>query len=129
VPASMIANPGSRKIEVKSGDGSVFSNTLSLSVTAPPVPNYVFVGVMVKKGNVGDTAWLQEKSTKEIVSAQRGDVIGGRFRVTSISNREMLVVDTSLKIKHPLKLSTEGDKGSYPIGRPTPKVQSEDDEP
>ena len=87
------------------------------------------VGVIVKKRNVGDTALLQEKSTKEIVSTQRGDVIGGRFRVTSISNREMLVVDTSLKIKHTLKLTNEGDKGSYPVGRPTPKVQSEDDEP
>jgi len=129
VPASVIANPGSRKIEVKSGDGSIFSNTLSLSVTAPPVPNYIFVGIIGKPRHIGDTALLQEKSTKEIVSAQRGDVIGGRFRVTSISDREMLVVDTSLKIKHPLKLTNEGDKGGYPLGRPTPKVQSEDDEP
>jgi hypothetical protein len=129
VPANMIANAGARRIEVKSGDGSLFSNPLTLSVTAPPVPNYIFVGLIVKQGNVGDTAYLQEKSTKEIVSAQRGDVIGGRFRVTSISNREMLVVDTSLKIKHPLKLTSEGDKGGYPLGRPTPKVQTEDDEP
>jgi hypothetical protein len=129
VPANMIANAGARRIEVKSGDGSLFSNPLTLSVTAPPVPNYIFIGIIGKKRNIGDTALLQEKSTKEIVSAQRGDVIGGRFRVTSISDRELLVVDTMLKIKHPLKLTSEGDKGGYPLGRPTPKVQSEDDEP
>jgi hypothetical protein len=130
VPASMIANAGSRRIEVKSADGLLFSNQLQLSVTAPPVPNYNFVGIIMKKSNIGDTALLQEKSTKEIISAQRGDVIGGRFRVTSISNRELLVVDTSLKIKQKLTFTNEGDKGSgYPLGRPTPKVQSEDDEP
>jgi hypothetical protein len=129
VPASMIANAGSRRIEVKSGDGVLFSNPVVLNVTAPPVPNYSFVGIIVKKSNIGDTALLQEKSSKEIVGAQRGDVIGGRFRVTSISNREMLVVDTSLKIKHTLKLTDQTDKGGYPLGRPTPKVQSEDDEP
>jgi hypothetical protein len=82
VPASMIANAGPRKIEVKSGDGLLFSNFITLNVTAPPVPNYNFVGIIGKPRHIGDTALLQEKSTKEIVSAQRGDVIGGRFRVT-----------------------------------------------
>jgi hypothetical protein len=60
---------------------------------------------------------------------QRGDVVSGRFRVTSIADREVVLVDTNLKIKHLLTLTGEGDKGSFPQGRPTPKVAAEDDEP
>lgn len=129
VPASVIANPGQHQIVVRSSDGTLTSNPLTLTVAAAPTPNYTFIGIIGKKRNIGDTAYLQDKSTKEILSIQRGDVIGGRFRVTSISDHELLVVDTNLKIKHTLQLTNEGDKGSYPMGRPTPKVQSEDDEP
>jgi len=64
-----------------------------------------------------------------MLSVLRGDVIGGRFRVTSISEKELVVVDTSLKIKHILPMS-EGDKTpGGPLSRPTPRVDSEDDEP
>lgn len=129
VPAAVIANPGQRQIVVRSSDNTIFSNPVSLSVAAPPTPNYTYVGIIGKRQNIGDTALLQDKSSKEILSIQRGDVLSGRFRVTSISDHELVVVDTTLKIKHTLQLTGEGDKGPYPIGRPTPKVQSEDDEP
>lgn len=129
VPAAVIANPGQRQIVVKTGDNLLYSNSLSLSVAAPPTPNYTYVGIITKPQHIGDAALLVDKSNKEIVSVQRGDLLGGRFRVTSISDRELAVVDTTLKIKHTLQLTSEGDKGPYPIGRPTPKVQSEDDEP
>ena len=129
VPAATIANPGQRQIVVRSSDNKLYSLPLTLSVAAAPTPNYTYIGIIGKKHNLGDTALLQDKSTKEILSIQRGDILGGRFRVTSISDHELLVVDTSLKIKHTLQLTNEGDKGSSPLGRPTPKVQSEDDEP
>jgi hypothetical protein len=129
VPAAMIANPGQRQIIVKGSDPKFFSNQLSLSVAAPPTPNYTYVGIIGKPRHIGDTALLQDKSSKEILSIQRGDVLGGRFRVTSISDHELVVVDTNLKIKHTLTLTSEGDKGTSPFGRPTPKVQAEDDEP
>jgi hypothetical protein len=129
VPAAMIANPGQRLVVVKSSDAKLFSNQTSLSVAAPPTPNYTYVGIIGKPRHIGDTALLQDKSSKEILSIQRGDVLGGRFRVTSISDHELVVVDTNLKIKHTLTLTSEGDKGTSPFGRPTPKVQAEDDEP
>ncbi|HXM36332.1 MAG TPA: hypothetical protein VN920_14155 [Pyrinomonadaceae bacterium] len=129
VPAAMIANPGQRQIVVSSSDGKLYSNQLSLSVAAPPTPNYTFVGIIGKPRHIGDTALLQDKASKEILSIQRGDILAGRFRVTSISDRELVVVDTNLKIKHTLQLTNDSDKGPYPPGRPTPKVQSEDDEP
>lgn len=128
VPASLIANPGQRSVMVKTDDGKL-SNSATLAVNAPPTPNYTYIGIIAKQRNIGDTALLQEKSSKEVVSHQRGDVIGGRFRVSSISERELVVVDTILKIKHTLPMTIEGDRSSFPSGRPTPRVQSEDDEP
>jgi hypothetical protein len=128
VPAALIASPGQRQIVVRTNDNLLYSNSLSLTVAAPPTPNYTYVGIITKPHSVGDTALLVDKSSKEIVSIQRGDLLGGRFRVTSISARELVVVDTSLKIKHTLQLSSD-EKGTFPIGRPTPKVQAEDDEP
>lgn len=129
VPAAVIANPGQRTILVKSSDGQLFSNPAVLTVNAPPTPNYNYIGLIGKRVNIGDTAYLQDKSSKEIISVQRGDPLSGRFKVISISDHEVVVVDTNLKIKHKLQLTNEGDKGPYPQGRPTPRVQSEDDEP
>jgi hypothetical protein len=49
--------------------------------------------------------------------------------VTSISDKELVMMDTTLKIKHTLAM-TEGDKSfGNPLTRPTPRVESEDDEP
>lgn len=128
VSASFIAAPGARQIVVRTPDNRLFSNQLPINVAAPPVPNYTYIGIISPVDRVTDTALLQDRSNRTIVSAYRGDVIGGRFRVTSISEKELVVVDTSLKIKHVLPM-TEGDKGSGPLSRPTPRVDSEDDEP
>ena len=128
VSASVIAAPGARQIVVRTPDNRLYSNQLAINVTAPPVPNYTYIGIISPQDRVTDTALLQDRSNKTIVSAYRGDVIGGRFRVTSISEKELVVVDTSLKIKHVLPMS-EGDKSSGPLSRPTPRVDSEDDEP
>jgi hypothetical protein len=128
VPAATIANAGQRQIIVKTGDGKLYSNIATLSVTAPPTPNYTYVGIIGTKRHIGDTAILQDKANKELLNVQRGDVLSGRFRVTSISLRELVLVDTSLMIKHTLPLTNEGEKGAFPQGRPTPKV-ADDDEP
>lgn len=130
VPAATIANPGQRLVVVKSSsDSTLFSNSANLNVTAPPTPNYTYIGLIGKTKHFNDTAMLLDKSSKEVISVQRGDPLGGRFRVTSISDRELVVFDTNLKIKHTLALTNEGEKSVFPQGRPTPKVASEDDEP
>jgi hypothetical protein len=77
---------------------------------------------------VYDVALVQERNNKNIINAVRGDVLGGRFRVTSISEKELVLTDTTLKIKHTIAMS-EPDKGSGPLSRPTPRVDAEDDEP
>lgn len=127
VPAAVIANPGTRQVMLRSTDGNLYSNSATLSVAAPPTPNYTYVGIIGTRHYV-DTAILQDKGSKETLNVQRGDLLGGRFRVTSISEKELVLVDTNLKIKHSLALSTQGDRGN-PSQRPTPRVDSEDDEP
>jgi hypothetical protein len=118
VSGSLISFEGPRTIGVRSADGQLFSNTATLNVQAPPVPNYAFVGLLAKR-SYNDTALLKDKSNRELLSVTRGDLIGGRFRVTSISEREVSVVDTSLKIKHSLPLTTDGASASSP-GAPNP---------
>lgn len=127
VPGNLIANPGGRQVMVRSSDGKLYSNTQSISVTAPPTPNYSYIGIFGTRRYV-DTAILQDKSSKETLNVQRGDLLGGRFRVTSISEKEVVVVDSTLKVKHTLAMTTQGERGGA-LPRPTPKVDSEDDEP
>lgn len=128
VPAAMIASPGNKQIVVRSSDGRLYSLALSLTVAPPPTPNYNYVGIISKPARV-DIALIQEVGSKQILSVQRGDVLSGRFRVTSIADKELVMTDTNLKIKHTLAM-TEGEKGfSSPMSRPTPRVDAEDDEP
>lgn len=128
VPASIIANAGARSVIVKSPDGKLYSTTLSLNVSAPPTPNYTYIGIIGTRRYI-DTAILQDKNNREVLNVQRGDVVGGRFRLTSISEKEVVLVDNQLKIKHPIAFSADRDRASGPQARPTPRVEAEDDEP
>jgi hypothetical protein len=129
VPAALIANAGSRQVLVRTPDGRAYSLQLPLTIQAPPTPNYTYIGILSTRQRAGDLAYLQDRSNKDIVSVQRGDVVSGRFRITSISEKEIVMVDTSLKIPHKIAM-TEGEKGATsPLNRPTPRVDSEDDEP
>lgn len=127
VPASLITSPGSRQVMLRSSDGKLYSNSATLNIGAPPTPNYTYIGIFGTRRHI-DTAVLQDKSSKELLNIQRGDLVGGRFRVTSISEKELVLIDSNLKIKHTLAFSTQGDR-SNPLQRPTPRIESEDDEP
>jgi hypothetical protein len=124
VSADLIANPGNRRIEVKTADGSLYSNAGNLVVTPPPVPNYSYIG-LIGKPRFNDTAVLQDKNSKDLLNVQRGDVVAGRFRVNSISDKEVVLVDTTLKIRHTLSFSSENSSQS----RPSIRRPAADDEP
>src|SRR6185503_2157381 len=106
VVAALIANSGTRQISVRNANGSLYSNEATLNVAAPPIPNYNYVGIIARR-HFDDWAVLQEKNSKDIVNVQRGDLVGGRFRVTSISERELVVTDTTLKIKHTIPFTRD----------------------
>src|SRR6185503_17915475 len=85
VPATFIANPGPRPVMVRTPDNRLYSNPMTLGVAAAPIPNYQYVGIIGKVMHVDDVALVQDKGNKSVISVQRGDLLSGRFRVTSIS--------------------------------------------
>jgi hypothetical protein len=132
VPAQLISVEGAREVSVRSRDGALFSNVATLNVMPAPVPNFVFVGVDIRTG-ANNTAMLKEKNGKDILIVQRGDIVGGRFRVTSISVREVTLTDTTLNIKHPLQLTGERPSAAppgiaQPRYTPPPPPASNDDD-
>jgi len=125
VPAALIANPGARQVMARTNDGKLYSNSITLNVTPPPLPNYNFVGVIIKpRGN--DTAVLQKKGDKELLNVYRGDVLEGRFRVNSISEREVVLVDTTLKIRHTIPFTIDT---SIPLQNRPPVRRVDTEEP
>ena len=102
---------------MRSNDGKLYSNIITLTVTPPPVPNYNYIGIIGKPRFNNDTAVLQKKGEKDLLSVQRGDVLENRFRVSSISEKEVVLIDTTLKIRHTIAFTI--DPGSnQPIRQP-----------
>jgi hypothetical protein len=124
VPLTLIANPGVRQVLVRSNDGSLYSNTINLNVTPAPAPNYTYIGI-IGKPHFNDIAVLQDKGSKDLVKVQRGDVVANRYRVTSISEKEIILIDTTLKI--PYKIGFTVDSATNPQFRPP--VRTSDEEP
>jgi len=124
VPATLILNPGVRQVLLRSNDGQLYSNPLMLNVTPPPEPKYNYIG-LIGKPRFNDTAVLQDKNNKDLLNVQRGDVLSNRFRVSSISEKEVVLIDTTLKIRHTIAFST--DTANNPQFRPP--VRTTDDEP
>lgn len=125
VPAQLISFEGARQIVIHSRDGQLFSPTATLNVMPAPVPTYTLIGVVIRRGS-NDYAILKDKNSSELLNEQRGDIVGGRFRVTSISANEVVLTDTTLKIKHTLPLTSENSNPGQP--RYQPPVRN-DEEP
>ena len=131
VPAQLISFEGGREVQVRSADGQLFSNTATINVMPAPVPNYTFIGVSIKpRGN--DVAIVKDKNGRDLLNVQRGDILGGRFRITGISVKELTLTDTSLNIKHKLPLvgdnSNPNASGQQRYPQPQP-VQPQPIEP
>src|ERR1043166_653792 len=124
VPQSLITNPGVRQVEVRTPDRRLYSNLITLNVTPPPTPNFNYVG-LIAKPRFNDTAVIQEKGSKDFFNVQRGDPVGSRFKVVSISEREIKLIDTTLKIVHTIAFSTDQSTG----GPYRPPARTVDDEP
>jgi len=122
VPSAIINNPGNRQVMLRSNDGALYSNVATLTVTPPPIPNYNYIGI-IGKPRFNDIAVLQDKSSKEILNVQRGEVIGTRFRVNSISEQEIVLIDTTLKVRHTIPFSAEANPTQL---RPTVRVSDEE---
>lgn len=124
VSQTLIKTAGVRQVMARTPDGKLYSNTISLNVSQPTQPNFNYVGIIGKKA-FNDTAILQDKGNKDFIRVQRGDPVGGRFRVVSISEKEVLLIDSTLKI--PFRLAFTAEQNSNTGYRPP--ARTSDDEP
>jgi len=135
VPAALISAPGARQIVVRTPDNSLYSNETALNVSAPPTPQFTYVGIL-GGSRYNDKAILKNQSN-ELITVQRGDLIAGRFKVTSISTRAVEFTDAQLQIKHTLPFVENRTPGANnPTGPPSrqqppkpPDDDGDDDEP
>ncbi len=145
IPAALIGAPGTRQVIVRTPDGVLYSNPVALSVGEPPKPQLTYIGLLGSRHYVSDKAMLKSPTSNAVITVQRGeqnlqftdvaavqrgDIIGGRFRVTSISDRSVDFMDTQLRIKHTLPYV---DAGKGMPGRPylpqPPSADDDNDEP
>lgn len=103
VPEMMIQGEGAKTILVTT-PGGLYSNQVTLNVQAPPRPQFQYVGMIGRKRYNNDTAYFQEQGKKTPFGARLNDVVGGRFRLISISSEETIFEDVSLGFKHKVPL-------------------------
>ena len=124
VPASMIAGEGPRQVIVQSTDGKRYSSQAILNVQAPPKPTFQYIGMVARTRFNNDTAYLMMPGSQTPISARLSDVIGGRFKLVSISAKETIFEDTSLGFRHQVPLyvpapgtaTTTGPTRGFPGG-------------
>jgi hypothetical protein len=104
IPANFFAQEGSKVIEVRSSDGKLWSNQFTFNVQAAPRPQFQYIGLIARKRANNDTAVFQETGKPQPFGARLNDVLGGRFRLVSISSNETIFEDTSLGFRHKLPL-------------------------
>lgn len=104
VPTSLVANPGSASILVRTPDGKLYSNPVMLSVQAKPLPQFKYIGMIGRQHANNDTAYLQETGKPAPTTFRLNDVVGGRFRLVSISPENVVVEDTGLGFRHSIRL-------------------------
>jgi hypothetical protein len=101
VPSNYLAIAGQKIIEVKSADNKLFSNQVAFNIQAPPIPQFQYVGVVARKRGNNDTAYILETGKTVPSGVRLNDIVGGRFRVISISPTRMLVKDINLGFLSP----------------------------
>ncbi len=106
VPSNFIAGVGEIMIRVQTPDGGLYSNQVSLKIEAPPTPQFQYIGLIARQRYNNDTAYFQAtgKPSDPPVGKRLNDVLGGRFRLISISSEETIFEDVNLGFKHRLAL-------------------------
>lgn len=112
VPANLILGEGPRTISVATPDGKKYSNQILLTVQAPPQPQFQYYGIVARKRNNNDTAYIKEQGKQDVTSKRLGDIIENRFRLISIAKQELVVEDTSLGFRHKVLLVTDTTAGN-----------------
>ena len=104
VAANFIASEGPRQIIIQTPDGKSYSQSMTLNVQAPPRPQFQYIGMIKRKLSNNDTAYFMEPGRQTPISARLNDIVGGRFRLISISAEQTIFEDVNLSFRHPVPL-------------------------
>lgn len=105
IPGVLIRNEGNRSIMAQTADGTKRSLPIQLGVQAPPRPTFQYVGMIKRTRGNNDTAYFKEPGKELPTTARLNDVVGGRFRLVSISAERVVLQDVNLEFnKVPLAL-------------------------
>jgi hypothetical protein len=104
VPSNMISGAGSIQIIVRTPDGRLYSNPVMLEIQGPPQPSFQYIGMIARRHFNNDTAYFQEKGKDTPIGRRLNDIVGGRFRIASISASEVVLEDVNLGFRHKLAL-------------------------
>lgn len=118
IPAALIAAEGPRQIIIQTPDGRKYSQQVMLDVQAPPRPQMQYIGMIARKRYNNDTAYFQEEGKPTPTSARLNDLVGGRFRLVSISAERVILEDVNLGFKHPLALFRPAPGTAVAPGQP-----------
>jgi hypothetical protein len=105
IPANLIAQEGPRQIILRNPDGKLYSNPMMMNVQAPPVPQFQYVGAILRARSNNDTAIFERQGKPGNFSHRLNDVIDDRFRLVSIARSEVVLEDTQLGFRHRVALS------------------------
>lgn len=117
IPNVLIRTDGRRTLMAQTADGTKISNPLLFDIQPAPKPAFQYVGMIARKRSNNDTAYFQEQGKPLPTSARLNDVVGGRFKVISISEKESVLEDVTLGFKHKLPLFSP-PPGSVPSQPP-----------
>ncbi len=124
IPGVLIKNEGQRRMMAQTGDGTKQSNLVSFDIQPAPRPQFTYIGMIARKRSNNDTGYFQEPGKQMPTTARLNDVVGGRFKLVSVSDKEAVVEDVNLGFRHRVTLrpasATAGaaQPSGQPIGRP-----------
>jgi hypothetical protein len=128
IPAAFVQSPGARAVVVRTPDNTLYSNTQTVNVMPPPTPQFSFIGILGTKHYSDDKAILKPSTgSNDLLTVKRGDIVGGRFKVVSISDRAVDFIDTQLSIKHSIPYSDKGVTGGVAPRVSQPQQADDDD--
>ncbi len=96
IPGVLLRSDGKRMILAQTTDGVLRSNPVMLDIQPPPRPLFTYIGMIKRKLSNNDTAYFKEVGKELPTSARLNDVVGGRFRLVSVSAEKAILQDINL---------------------------------
>ena len=119
IPNVLIKNEGQRRLMAQTTDGTKHSNLVAFDIHPAPKPQVAYIGMIARKRANNDTAYFQETGKQTPTTARLNDVVGGRFKLVSVSDKEAIVEDVNLGFRHRITLKpATATSSAQPSGQP-----------